>query len=99
MWLLVPIKPAEAAGLYHGVTRLEVSRHLEGDVPDGLAGALISRMHNDFQAGRFDQALTTGVQTILATLAQKRGIAMDGIDSNFAYRPAPYRAPVVRRAR
>src|SRR5262245_46004458 len=31
---LVAIKPPEADGKYHGDTRLEVSRHLEGDIPD-----------------------------------------------------------------
>ena len=89
--LLVAIKPADAEG-YHGGTRLEVSRHLEGDVPDILAGELIRKMRADFIAGRFDQALTTGTQTILATLAQRLGISMDGIDSSQAARQ-PVRQP------
>ena len=89
--LLVAIKPADAEG-YHGGTRLEVSRHLEGDVPDILAGELIRKMRVDFIAGRFDQALTTGTQTILATLAQRLGISMDGIDSSQAARQ-PVRQP------
>ncbi|MEK6285393.1 MAG: TPM domain-containing protein [Acidobacteriota bacterium] len=89
--LLVAIKPADGEG-YHGGTRLEVSRHLEGDVPDILAGELIRKMRVDFIAGRFDQALTTGTQTILATLAQRLGISMDGIDSSQAARQ-PVRQP------
>ncbi len=90
--LLVAIKAPDNQGAYHGGTRLEVSRHLEGDVPDILAGELIRKMRDDFLAGRFDQALTTGTQTILATLAQRLGISMDGIDSSQAARQ-PVRQP------
>jgi uncharacterized protein len=86
--LLIVIRPPDNQGIYSGATRLEVSRHLEGDIPDGLAGALISRMRDDFKAGQFDRATTTGVQTILATLASRRGISMDGIDQNYAYQPS-----------
>src|SRR5262249_37432760 len=49
--LLVAIKPPDDKGQYHGGTRLEVSRHLEGDVPDILAGELIREMREDFMAG------------------------------------------------
>lgn len=96
--LLVAIKPADSQGRYHGGTRLEVSRHLEGDVPDILAGELIRKMRDDFSAGRFDQALTTGTQTILATLAQRLGISMDGIDSSQTARQ-PVRQPARARGR
>ncbi len=95
--LLVAIKPADSQG-YHGGTRLEVSRHLEGDVPDILAGELIRKMRDDFIAGRFDQALTTGTQTILATLGQRLGISMDGIDTSQAARP-PARQPARSQSR
>jgi len=91
--LLVAIKPPDAQGVYHGGTRLEVSRHLEGDVPDILAGDLIRKMRDDFIAGRFDQALTTGTQTILATLSQKLGIAMDGVDPTQAARQPARQQP------
>jgi uncharacterized protein len=88
--LVVAIKPPGSDGLYHGGTRLEVSRHLEGDLPDGLAGEIIRKMRDYFPKGQFDQALTLGTQTIVATLAQKLGISMEGIDANQAYRaPAP----------
>jgi len=94
--LLVAIKDPNTGGdndnLYDGSTRLEVSRHLEGDIPDGLAGEIIYKMRDDFQKGNFDQALTTGTQTILATLSQKLNISMDGIDQTQAYRP-PTRRP------
>ena len=91
--LLIAIRPPDSQGRYSGATRLEVSRHLEGDIPDGLAGALISRMGDDFRAGQFDRATTTGVQTILATLASRRGISMDGIDQSYAFQPGSRPAP------
>jgi len=90
--LLVAIQEPGSDGVYHGGTRLEVSRHLEGDVPDILAGELIRKMRTDFMAGRFDQALTIGTQTILATLAEKLGVSMEGIDRSQAAR-APVRRP------
>jgi uncharacterized protein len=89
--LLVAIKEKGSDGEYHGGTRLEISRHLEGDIPDGLAGELIRRMRLDFKSGNFDKALTTGVQAILATIADKRGISMQGIDTKAAYQ-APKRS-------
>jgi uncharacterized protein len=90
--LLVAIKPPEADGKYHGGTRLEVSRQLEGDIPDILAGELIRKMRDDFQGGRFDQALTSGTQTILATLQQRLGLSVDGVDQTQAARQ-PVRRP------
>ncbi|MEK6408558.1 MAG: TPM domain-containing protein [Acidobacteriota bacterium] len=95
--LLVAIKPPNAQGVYSGGTRLEVSRHLEGDVPDILAGELIRKMRDGFVAGRFDQALTTGTQTILATLAQRLAVSMEGIDPGQAARQ-PVRQPVSQPA-
>jgi uncharacterized protein len=90
--LLVAIKEPNNEGRYSGSTRLEISRHLEGDIPDGLAGELIRRMRVDFQSGNFDKALTTGVQSILSTIAEKRGLSMEGVDASAAYRPTR-RAP------
>jgi uncharacterized protein len=91
--LLVAIQPPDDRGRYHGGTRLEVSRHLEGDVPDIVAGELIRKMRDDFIAGRFDQALTTGTQTILATLSQKLGISVDGVDPSQAARQPVRQSP------
>jgi uncharacterized protein len=72
--LLIAIKPADSEGRYHGGTRLEVSRNLERDIPNELAEQIIRGMRDDFQAGRFDQAVRTGVDLMLATLSEKRGI-------------------------
>jgi uncharacterized protein len=100
--LLVAIKPRGSDGKYHGGTRLEVSRKLEGDIPDILAGEVIRKMRDDFQAGRFDQALVNGTQTILATLQQRLGISVDGVDPAQVARRSPrgvqsYRQPPENR--
>jgi uncharacterized protein len=97
--LLVAIKEANSQGIYSGGTRLEVSRHLEGDIPDGLAGEIIRRIREDLKAGRFDQALTMGVQTVLATVAEKRGISLEGLNRGLAYRPAERVAERPRQGR
>jgi uncharacterized protein len=70
------IKPPDEMGIYHGSTRLEVSRSLEAELPDNVAWELIDQMHDDFVAGRFDQAATTGVRSILNRLAQMRGLVL-----------------------
>lgn len=95
--LVVEIDGQDAQGVYHGRTRLEVSRHLEGEIPDGLAGEIIRRLRTNFQAGRFNEAVTEGTQTILATLGQKLGVSVDGLDQSKAYRPPERRQPSGRR--
>jgi len=90
--LLIALKPPDEKGECQGESRLEVGRHLEGDVPDGLAWELIRRMRDDLKACRIDQGMTTGVKSLLATVAQSRGVSIEGIDSNQAYRPQPKRA-------
>jgi uncharacterized protein len=68
-------------------TRLEVGYGLEGDLPDGLAGEIIRRMRPDLQQGRYSQAMTTGVRTLLDTLAEKWNVNIAGIeDRRYAYR-------------
>src|SRR5262245_18370830 len=97
--LLVAIKEPDGQGAYHGGTRLEVSRRLEGDLPDSIAGDLIRKMKGDFQAGRFDSALSTGTQTILATLAQRTRSSIEGVDATQAVRQPVRQAPGSRRGR
>ncbi len=68
-------------------TRLEVGYGLEGDLPDGLAGEIIRRMRSGLQQGQYSQAMTTGVRTLLDTLAEKWNINISGIeDRRYAYR-------------
>ncbi|MFN0119688.1 MAG: TPM domain-containing protein [Blastocatellia bacterium] len=66
-------------------SRLEVGYGLEGDLPDGLAGEMLRRMRPYFQQGNYSHGLAVGTQTILATLAEKWNISLDGIDRRFSY--------------
>jgi uncharacterized protein len=70
-------------------SRLEVGYGLEGDLPDGLAGEMVRRMRPDFQQQRWAQGITIGVNTLVATLAQKWNVSLEGIDQQYAYAPAP----------
>ena len=70
--LLIAVDSVDTEGRFHGSTRLEVSRNLERDIPNELSSQIIRTMRADFQAGRFDQAVKTGVKLILTTLSEKR---------------------------
>lgn len=68
-------------------TRLEVGYGLEGDLPDGLAGEIIRRMRPELQQGQYSQAMTTGVRTLIDTLAVKWNVNIEGIeDRSYAWR-------------
>jgi uncharacterized protein len=58
----------------------QVSRHLEGDLPDGLVGQ-IQREHlvPAFKAGQYGQGLVDTIDTYIATVAQKNGFSIDTI--------------------
>ena len=76
-------------------TRLEVGYGLEGDLPDGLAGEIIRRMRPGLQQGRYSGAMTTGVRTLLDTLAEKWNVNIAGIeDRRYAYR-GPSQTPQI----
>lgn len=65
----------------------QVSDHLEGDLPDGLAGQIQrERLVPQFRQRNYSQGIYDTVQTYVATLAQKRGFTIDGIDQSYAYR-------------
>src|SRR5262245_154130 len=75
-------------------TRLEVGYGLEGDLPDGLAGEIIRRMRPELQQAKYSEAMTTGVRTLLDTLAEKWNVNIAGIeDRRYAYR-APAQTPL-----
>lgn len=67
-------------------SRLEVGYGLEGDLPDGLAGEMLRRMRPFFREQRWSEGVTLGVNTLVATLAQKWNISIEGIDQELAYR-------------
>lgn len=66
----------------------QVSRHLEGDLPDGLVGQIQrDKLVPLFNQGNYSQAIADTVETYIATLAEKRGFSVEGIDQRKAYRP------------
>lgn len=74
----------------------QVSRHLEGDLNDGLVGQIQrERLVPQFRRGNYSQGLYDTIQTYVATLAEKRGFSIEGIDQSYAYR-APREQPRTR---
>jgi uncharacterized protein len=58
----------------------QVSRHLEGDLPDGLVGQIQrEQLVPAFKAGQYGQGLAATVETYITTVAQKRGFSADTI--------------------
>src|SRR2546425_4312873 len=65
----------------------QVSDHLEGDLNDGLVGQIQrERLVPQFKRGNYSQGIYDTVQTYIATLAEKRGFNIEGIDKRYAYR-------------
>lgn len=65
----------------------QVSRHLEGDLPDGVVGQIQrERLVPRFKEARYGQGILDTMETYVATLAQKRGFSIEGIDQRQAYR-------------
>jgi uncharacterized protein len=68
---------------------VQVSRHLEGDIPDSVAGEIQRRyLVPALKAGDYNKGVTDTVQAFLATLAEKRGFSLEGLDQRYAYRPS-----------
>jgi uncharacterized protein len=58
----------------------QVSRHLEGDLPDGLVGQIQrEQLVPAFKAGQYGQGLADTVDTYITTVAQKNGFSTDTI--------------------
>ena len=65
----------------------QVSRHLEGELPDGVVGQIQrERLVPAFRQTNYSKGLLDTVQTYVATLAEKRGFSVEGIDQSYAYR-------------
>lgn len=79
--------------------QVQVSRHLEGDMPDTLAGEIArQRLVPRFRESNYNQGISDFVQAVIATLAEKRGFQLEGIDQSYAYRaPAPRTRPTRAR--
>jgi uncharacterized protein len=58
----------------------QVSRHLEGDIPDGLAGQIQrERLVPAFRAGEYGRGLADTVNAYITTIAGKQGFSTDTI--------------------
>jgi uncharacterized protein len=58
----------------------QVSRHLEGDLPDGLVGQIQrEQIVPAFRAGEYGRGLADTVRTYIATIATKNGFSTDTI--------------------
>lgn len=65
----------------------QVSDHLEGDLPDGLVGIIQrERLVPAFRQKQYSEGIFNTIQAYIATLGQKRGFSVEGIDQRFAYR-------------
>src|ERR1041385_6511977 len=58
----------------------QVSRHLEGDLPDGLVGQIQrERLVPAFKAGEYGRGLADTIDEYIATVAEKNGFSTDSI--------------------
>lgn len=65
----------------------QVSRHLEGDLPDSLAGQIErEKLVPQFKQQQYSKGIYDTVEAYIATLAEKRGFTIEGIDQKQAYR-------------
>ncbi|MBI3951316.1 MAG: TPM domain-containing protein [Acidobacteria bacterium] len=71
--------------------RIEVGYGLEGDIPDGLAGEIGRRMRPYFRRQEYSQGILLAVNSIVATLAEKRNLRIEGSDPALAYHEPPRR--------
>ncbi len=66
----------------------QVSRHLEGDLPDGVVGQIQrEKLVPAFRQGNYSKGISDTVEAYIATLAKERGFSVEGIDQSRAYNP------------
>ena len=65
----------------------QVGYHLEGDLNDGLVGQIQrERLVPQLRQGNYSKGIYDTVQAYVATLSEKRGFTIEGIDKRYAYR-------------
>ena len=69
----------------------QVGYHLEGDLTDGIVGQIQrEQLVPEFKKGNYSQGIYNTVQAYVATLAERRGFSVEGIDQRYAYKaPTP----------
>lgn len=70
-------------------SRIEVSRKLEDEITDSTAGEILRQSRPQFARGEYGDGLRLALETVLATLAEKRGLSIEGIDAARAYGKQP----------
>jgi uncharacterized protein len=76
-------------------SRIEVSRNLEGEIPDIIASRILRQSRQSFADGKYGAGLSLALESLLATLAKSRNLSIEGIDQRRAYeepRQAPRRS-------
>ena len=68
-------------------SRIETSRKIDDEITDGVAGSILRRARPQFAAAQYGAGLQVALEGVLATIAEKRGISIEGIDQSRAYRP------------
>ena len=72
----------------------QIGDHLEGDLPDGLAGQIQrEKLVPAFKQSKYSQGIQDTIDAYVATLAEQRGFSIDGIDQRKAYRTEKEKAP------
>jgi len=75
----------------------QISDHLEADLPDGVVGQIQrERLIPQFKRGDYSRGIFDTIQAYVATLGEKRGFSVEGIDQSYAYRGTVDR-PATRR--
>ena len=77
----------------------QVSRHIEGDLPDGLAGQIQrERLVPQFRQQNYSQGILDTIEAYVATLGAKRGFSVEGIGESKVYRVEERRPQLPRQA-
>jgi len=65
----------------------QVSRHIEGDLPDGLVGQIQrERLVPQFRQQNYSKGILDTIEAYVATLGAKRGFSVEGIGESKVYR-------------
>lgn len=65
----------------------QVSRHLEGDLTDGTVTSLQRQyLVPALREGQYSKGIYDTMMAFIATLAEKRGFSVEGLDRRYAYR-------------